>query len=153
MASKTQIILIKFAYIAKTLYRLKQAQQLWYVKLTTFLIKIGFTNSASDSKLFTFKQNNIKIWILVYVNDLILTSNCNKTLSTVIQIVLEILLRGFGYFESFLRMEAIKLDDGSLQLTKSKYPMELLLRFRLSQCKSCSTPGIHGSELNKNDGV
>lgn len=52
----------------------------------------------------------------------------------------------------FLGMGVIKLNNGSLQLTQSKYSMKILLLFRLLECKPCSTSVVQGSKLSKIDG-
>ena len=60
----------------KSLYRLKQAPEKWFAKLTFSLIAFGFTQSKADYSLFT-KQTAIGyIIVLVYIDDmLILRSN------------------------------------------------------------------------------
>jgi Reverse transcriptase (RNA-dependent DNA polymerase) len=59
----------------KFIYRLKQSSRGWYEKLTQFLTSCNFKVSDSDSSLFTRNNINGTMVILVYVDDIIITSN------------------------------------------------------------------------------
>ena len=59
----------------KAIYGLKQASQAWYHKLRQFLLAFGFKNSHSDTSLFVLHSNHHTLYLLVYVDDIILTSN------------------------------------------------------------------------------
>ena len=59
--------------LKKALYGLKQAPQAWYERIDSYLMKLGFTRSEADPKLY-FKVGNDKPRVLVlYVDDLVLT--------------------------------------------------------------------------------
>lgn len=119
--------------LKKALYGLKQAPRSWYAKLTNFLIDIGFANSDSYSSLFTLNHNSTQVWLLVYVDDLIFANNCIHTINCVISLVCQqFKCRDLEELIYFLGMEAIH-KDGSIYLNQSKYGMELLLRFQLSE--------------------
>lgn len=57
----------------KALYDLKQAPRAWFHRLSTFLISNGFSCSRADTSLFIFKRGECIMYLLVYVDDLILT--------------------------------------------------------------------------------
>lgn len=61
--------------LQKSIYGLKQAPRAWYDALRSSLLELGFFNSMSDSSLFIFNRDGILFYILVYVDDLILTGN------------------------------------------------------------------------------
>ncbi|GJZ06149.1 retrovirus-related pol polyprotein from transposon RE1 [Tanacetum coccineum] len=61
--------------LSKALYGLKQAPRAWFKRLSTFLLSYGFTCSRADTFLFVFTRDTYIMYILVYVNDLILTGN------------------------------------------------------------------------------
>ena len=71
--------------LRKAIYGLKQAPRAWCTKLNGFLLSYGFVNSHSDASLFIYYQNSITYYFLVYVNDLIVTGNCNKFLKCFLQ--------------------------------------------------------------------
>jgi len=58
--------------LLKTLYGLKQSPREWYTTLTTLLKKLGFNPTVSDPCLFINLTS--KIWILAYVDDLLIIS-------------------------------------------------------------------------------
>jgi Reverse transcriptase (RNA-dependent DNA polymerase) len=57
----------------KALYGLRQSPRAWYHKLKETLLHIGFKSSKSDPSLFLFKQSHDIVFLLVYVDDIILT--------------------------------------------------------------------------------
>ena len=64
--------------ILKALYGLKQAPRAWYGKIAEFLTHSGCSMSSTDSSLF-IKVNNGKLAVvLVYVDDLIITGDCEE---------------------------------------------------------------------------
>jgi hypothetical protein len=59
----------------KSLYGLKQAPSAWFTRLSQALLDIGFSGSQVDPSLFTYHDGSIHIYLRVYVDDVILTSN------------------------------------------------------------------------------
>lgn len=97
-----------------------------YAKLTNFLIEIGFHNSHSDASLFKFNKNSKIIWILVYTDDLIFTSNCENALKSVINLLCnKFHHRDLGNLKYILGIEVARYDKNQLHLNQSKYAMEL----------------------------
>lgn len=61
--------------LEKALYGLKQAPRAWHSRLTYKLQELRFTTSKSDTSLFIFNQNGITIFMLIYVDDIIIVSS------------------------------------------------------------------------------
>ena len=59
--------------LRKSIYGLKQAPRAWYQTLRKFLCSYGFVNSKSDSSLFIMQSHGTILYILVYVDDIIVT--------------------------------------------------------------------------------
>lgn len=57
----------------KALYGLKQAPRAWYTRLSQSLLDLGFSSSLVDSSLFTYHHHSIHIFVLIYVDDIIVT--------------------------------------------------------------------------------
>lgn len=60
--------------LRKTLYGLKQAPHAWFHKLRDFLLALQFVASKADSSLFIWRIGSRFIYVLVYVDDIIVTS-------------------------------------------------------------------------------
>lgn len=61
--------------LKKALYGLKQAPRGWFTMLKTFLISHGFKSCLSDCSLFVRQLPNDVTYILMYVDDLIVTGS------------------------------------------------------------------------------
>ena len=57
----------------KSLYGLKQAPRTWFERFTTHLLSLGFTASTTDPSLFVFHLKNAILYLLLYVDDIIIT--------------------------------------------------------------------------------
>lgn len=71
--------------LKKTLYGLKQAPRAWYRELSTFLLANGFNNAISDASLFIYNSNGIQVYIIFYVDDIVVTGNNNAFLETFLE--------------------------------------------------------------------
>lgn len=61
--------------LKKAIYGLKQAPRAWYDKFSMFLIDFGFKCSFPDPSLFIYHHGSTVIYLLLYVDDMILTGN------------------------------------------------------------------------------
>lgn len=71
----------KESYVCKlkeSLYGLKQAPQAWYSKLRNFFQNLGFSHCKSDNNLFFKFENDHIVIIVVYVDDLLITSSLSS---------------------------------------------------------------------------
>ena len=68
--------------LSKSLYGLKQAPRCWFAKLKNALQRYGFTQSYSDYSLFTLHRDCVELYVLVYVDDLIISGNNNKAIES-----------------------------------------------------------------------
>ncbi|CAN6724204.1 unnamed protein product [Malus baccata var. baccata] len=68
----------------KSLYGLKQAPRAWNDRFTTFLPKLGFQNTYSDSSLFVKTVGSQIVILLLYVDDIIITGSATTEIQQVI---------------------------------------------------------------------
>jgi histone deacetylase 1/2 len=66
----------------KALYGLKQTPKAWYSRLSLKLIELGFKPSKSDTSLFIYSNNGVTIFMLIYVDDIIVTSSSPNAVTT-----------------------------------------------------------------------
>ena len=59
----------------KSLYGLKQAPRAWFKRFASHLLHLGFTTSIANSSLFIICSAKTIIYLLLYVDDIIVTGN------------------------------------------------------------------------------
>jgi len=59
----------------KSIYGLKQAPRAWFTRLSQALLNLGFCGSQVDHSLFIYHLDSVHVFLLVYVDDIILTGN------------------------------------------------------------------------------
>lgn len=64
----------------KSLYGLKQAPRAWYSRFTTYLLSIGFVVTKSDASLFVYHHGSEMAYLLLYVDDILLTTSSTSLL-------------------------------------------------------------------------
>ncbi|GLT54061.1 hypothetical protein SLA2020_272930 [Shorea laevis] len=69
----------------KSLYGLKQAPRAWFHRISQCLLELGFTASSVDTSLFTYRISGIHIFLLVDVDNIILTGTHSLLLASLIQ--------------------------------------------------------------------
>lgn len=62
----------------KALYGLKQAPRAWYARLCQRLESLGFQASKADTSLFYYDKNDYTMFVLVYVDDIIVASSSSQ---------------------------------------------------------------------------
>lgn len=65
----------KVCRLNKILYGLKQSSRERFFKFSTALIHEGFTESRVDYSIFTYQSNTQSIFVLIYVDDIIIIGN------------------------------------------------------------------------------
>jgi hypothetical protein len=97
----------------KSLYDLKQALRAWYTRLNDFLLSIGFRASKVDTSLFIFSVSADICYLLVYVDDILLTGSNSLLLQRLIQLLSsEFKLRDLGSVHYFLGIEVQSTSMG-----------------------------------------
>ena len=68
----------------KSLYSLKQAPRAWYARFATFLQTLGFTEAKSNTSLFIYHHGGETAYLLLYVDDIVLTACSESPLQRII---------------------------------------------------------------------
>ena len=137
----------------KSLYGLKQALRAWFDRFTSQLLHLGFVASVADSSLFIFHSHQTIIYLLLYVDDIIITGNSTSQvdhLVTALNSVFE--LKDLGDLSYFLGIQILPTRFG-LTLCQSKYASDVLHRFSMENSKPTKTPSCPNSRLTPFDGT
>ncbi|KAK1699467.1 hypothetical protein QYE76_016164 [Lolium multiflorum] len=137
----------------KAIYGLKQAPRAWHARLSTVLCGLGFRPSAADTSLFILRRPDITLYLLVYVDDIIVVSSSATATDRLIhQLRTPFALKDLGKLHYFLGIEVHHLPTGGLLLSQPKYASELLQRAGLSQSTPMTTPMSSSDRLSSTDG-
>ncbi|KAK9912823.1 hypothetical protein M0R45_036663 [Rubus argutus] len=136
----------------KSLYGLKQAPRAWNERFTNFLPSIGFTSSYADPSLFVKASGKSKIYLLLYVDDIIITGNSEMLITEVKQALQhEFDMKDLGLLHFFLGLEIQYVPDGMF-VSQHKYAKDLLHKAGLDDCQTHLTPCKSGLKLLRDTG-
>jgi histone deacetylase 1/2 len=124
----------------KALYGLKQAPRAWHYRLGTVLFDHGFTASTADTSLFLLQKPDITMYLLVYVDDIIIISLSSAPVDRLISsLCQQFTVKDLGDLHYFLGIEVSRLQHG-LSLSQHQYALELLARAGMSKCSPSPMP-------------
>jgi hypothetical protein len=66
--------------LRKSLYGLKQAPRAWYIRFAIYLTTLRFIEAKSDNSLFIIHRDSDTVYLLLYVDDIILTASSTELL-------------------------------------------------------------------------
>ncbi|KAI3750087.1 hypothetical protein L2E82_20712 [Cichorium intybus] len=131
---------VRVCKLLKSLYGLKQAPRKWNERLCSALFEFGFKQSLNDYSLFMYSTDKCVVFLLVYVDDIILTGNDVLEITKVKSFLKShFLIKELGKLKFFLGIEVIDVKNG-VCLTQRKYCLELLHEFGMLACKPVKTP-------------
>ena len=136
--------------LRKALYGMKQASRMWRKVFNAFLESSGCVKSDADSSLYILKMDGSTVFILVYVDDLLLLAKGIKVLRDVAQVIAnKFEVRIEHKVTRFLGM-IIEQDPASNSIKLHSLIMiaQMLDRFGTAECKSASTPLPEGLVLS-----
>ncbi|GJT89632.1 ribonuclease H-like domain-containing protein [Tanacetum coccineum] len=104
--------------LQRSLYGLKQAPRAWFQRFAAYITTVGFVSSRCDSSLFIYRQGDDTAFLLLYVDDIVLTASSDLT-----------------------------RDSSGMFLSQRKYAMEILERAHMVGCNPSRTPVDTKSKL------
>jgi histone deacetylase 1/2 len=121
--------MVKKNYVCKldkALYGLKQAPRAWYAWLCGKLEALGFVPSKADTSLFYYRRGKLVMFVLVYVDDIIVVSSSHEATGALIKdLEQEFALKDLGNLHYFLGIEVQRSRDG-LKLSQGQYVADIL---------------------------
>lgn len=112
---------------------------------------MGFV--SSDSSLFIYKNHGITIFILIYVDNIIITGTSPQHINLLInKLADKFCLKNMGKLQFFLGTELITLGkSGSIELSQRRYIYDLLTRTNMDLSTPELTPMVSTSKLSIKD--
>lgn len=139
--------------LQKSLYRLKQAPRAWFSRLSQALLSFGFIASKCDHSLFIKRLNGRVIYVLVYVDDILITgTSATDVQSLISQLHSTFSLKNLGKLDYFLGIKVTSNSDGSYILSQEKYVDDLLHKAGMVDATISPIPMVKGIKLSKDSG-
>lgn len=97
----------------KALYGLKQSPRAWFSRLSDKLYELGFSSSKADTSLFMFHEGDTHIYMLVYVDDIVITGSSQATVNRLICVLsTSFPIKDLGQLRYFLGLEVLYNPGG-----------------------------------------
>jgi len=123
----------------KSLYSLKQAARAWNHQFAAFLLTQGFVEAKSDTSLFINHHGAETAYLLLYVDDIVLTASSESLLRWIIaSLQQEFAMKDLGALHHFLGV-TVDAHPAGLLLHQRQYTLDILERAGMTDCKPCST--------------
>ena len=139
--------------LSRSLYGLRQAPRAWFQRFVEHALSIGFRQTRTDSSLFVYKRGNAMAYLLLYVDDMILSASSQDLLQHIVRSLQSAFaVKDMGPVSYFLGIDVQRNREGFL-LSQSSYALDVLDRAGMSNCKPVATPDETSSKASSSDGV
>lgn len=128
--------------LKKSLYGLKQSSKCWNDEINKFLLDINFVRSDNDFCLYILTCKNEKMFLLIYVDDIILAGTNLKLLDKIkLKLMNRFKMKDKGDLKHFLGLSIhYNREEGILRIEQSMYIESVLKRFNMNKCKGSNIP-------------
>lgn len=115
-------------FLRKALYGLKQAPRAWFQRFAAFVGSLRFQCRKMDTSLFTFRRASNTGYLLLYVDNILLTaSTCDMLQSIIVALRAEFDMKDLGLLHYFLGNSTTRSASGMF-LSQHKYESEIIAR-------------------------
>jgi histone deacetylase 1/2 len=130
--------------LSKSLYGLRQAPRAWFTRFVGHVTTLEFIQSRSDASLFVLRRGRDMAYLLLYVDDMILSASSPALLRQIVgQLRSSFATKDMGPLKYFLGIEVARTAQGFF----------LPQRAGMDNCKPVSTPADTKSKASSNDGT
>lgn len=126
----------------KSLYGLKSSPKNWNVKFDTVMMSMVFQRSEFEHCLYVKVTDKCKVYLLVYVDDLLLAGTDHNEVLRVQKCLNEkFKMKDLGPISYFLGIHVKQdIQNNTFVLSQSTYLKNLLVKNNMYKCKPVSTP-------------
>lgn len=126
--------------LRKSLYGLRQAPRCWFAKLTNALLRYGFVQTYSDYSLFYLARGDMRLYVLVYVDDLLIGGNDSGAISRFKEYLSACFkMKDLGPLKYFLGIEVARSPEG-IYLSQRKYTLDIIDECGMLASRPITTP-------------
>ncbi|KAJ7965013.1 Retrovirus-related Pol polyprotein from transposon TNT 1-94 [Quillaja saponaria] len=138
--------------LKKTLYGLKQAPRAWSGKIAQYLTFCGYEVSSSDSSMFVKLKSEMRVIVLLYVDDMIITGDNEDEISSLrAELSIQIEIKNLGEIDCFLGLEVERTEEGYF-ISQRRYATSVVEHFSMGKAKAMATPMEPHLKLKKDEG-
>lgn len=131
----------KCCLLKKSLYGLKQAARSWNQALHKILVASGFYQSKSDPCLYITENDNIKTYIIVYVDDMSILSKSKENINKTKEILAsKFKIQDLGPIKYYLGLQVTRDKGGNYIINQSNYISQVIEQFGLKDAKESKLP-------------
>lgn len=143
----------KICKLLKALYGLKESPRAWYECLDTFLVSLGFERSNNDSCLYTLRNEKDTIYLLIFVDDLLICGKDAKEIKGIKVLLSErFKMKDLGRIKEYLGITIdYESDKNEIKLNQTKYIESLIKKYNLENSKLYNTPMEVNLKIEKSD--
>ena len=137
--------------IQKALYGLKISPKKWNERFSEAASKIGLSSHTNEPCLFTWRESNKFVILILYVDDMLIASNdANKLEQIKMSLKKEFEMTDLGEPKSFLGINIERnRKDKIINLTQEDYINKMLKRFGFSETRPQRTPMVTRQTANR----
>ncbi|GBN90327.1 Retrovirus-related Pol polyprotein from transposon TNT 1-94 [Araneus ventricosus] len=111
-----------------------------HLKIRKSLIKYGFEQSKADPCLFKFANNGNSMYIIVYVDDLLIAGKEEDIRKIIKELEEEYELKNLGEVNYYLRINIKRTKEGNFALNQKNKIEEIVEKFNLKEAKPTNIP-------------
>ena len=138
--------------LRRALYGLKQAPRAWFAQFSSTISQHGFSSSSFDTTLFLRRSDHGITILLLYVNDMIITSDDMQGIQNLKHLLgRQFEMKDLCPLNYFLGLEVSSSVDG-YYLTQAKYTSHMISRANIIDSKIIDSPIEYNCHLNSHDG-
>ncbi|GJV91397.1 ribonuclease H-like domain-containing protein, partial [Tanacetum coccineum] len=122
-----------------SLFGLKQAPRAWFQRFASYITRVGFQHNRCDTSLFIYSQGVDTAYLLLYMDDIVLTASSLDLLQRIIcSLHQEFAMTDLGSLNYFFGI-SVTWDSSRMFLSQKKYVVEILERAGMVNCNPSRT--------------
>lgn len=137
----------------KSLYGLKKSPKYWNEKFNRVMEQDGFERSKHDCCLFMKNSIKSKLYVLMYVDDLLIVGSDEREIRKVkLNLKNNFKMKDLGEASNYLGIN-ISQDrkEGTLKLNQTQFLKSVLVKYGMENCRSVATPMDPSVKISKDD--